>query len=208
MYPRKIKVIKIINIKFLLIIVYMVYLSKFLILFFLSYSSIAADYFSEIRFEDRAGRNSLSDSETYGIAFGKYINTNFEIDIFTRKKYPHSGISNSRVEIGAKYKNRLNENLSFFSRVAIGKKYLHADNYSYWNIENGLKFSINKKLDGIASLRFRESFNQEKWNEFDRTYKMGLIYKISDVYSLTTNFNHARGESQFDSIGLNFKVNF
>ena len=67
---------------------------------------------------------------------------------------------------------------------------------------------ISKKLDGVVSLRFLESFNQEKWSEFDRTYKMGLIYKISDVYSFTTNFNHARGESQFDSIGLNFKVNF
>jgi hypothetical protein len=168
----------------------------------------AADYFSELRYEDRAGRNSLSDSETYGIAFGKYINPNFEVDIFTRKKYPHSGISNSRVEIGAKYKNKLNDSLSYFSRVAVGKKYLHANNYSYWNIENGFKLNVSKKLDGVVSLRFRESFNQEKWNEFDRTYKMGLIYKISDVYSFTTNFNHARGESQFDSIGLNFKVNF
>jgi len=107
-----------------------------------------------------------------------------------------------------KYKNKINDNLSFFSRVAVGKKYLHAKNYSYWNIENGFKLNISKKLDGVVSLRFRESFNQEKWNEFDRTYKMGLIYKISDVYSFTTNFNHARGESQFDSIGLNFKVNF
>jgi len=186
----------------------MINVSKFLILFFLSYPGIAADYFSEIRFEDRAGRNSLSDSETYGIAFGKYINQNFEIDIFTRKKYPHSGISNSRVEIGAKYKNKLNENLSVVSRAAVGKKYLHADNYSYWNIENGLKINISKKLDGVVSLRFRESFNQEKWNEFDRTYKMGLIYKISDVYSFLSYYNHARGESQFHSIGLNFKVHF
>jgi len=168
----------------------------------------AADYFSELRYEDRAGRNSLSDSETYGIAFGKYINPNFEIDIFTRKKYPYSGISNSRVEIGAKYKNKLNDSLSFFSRVAVGKKYLHAKNYSHWNIENGLKLNISKKIDGLVSLRFRESFNQEKWNEFDRTYKIGLVYKISDIYSFTTNFNHARGESQFDSIGLNFKINF
>ena len=186
----------------------MINVSKFLILFFLSCPAIAADYFSEIRFEDRAGRNSHSDSETYGIAFGKYINPNFEVDIFTRKKYPHSGFSNSRVEIGAKYKSKLNENLSFFSRVAVGKKYLHTNNYSYWNIENGLKFNISEKIDGVVSLRFRESFNQEKWNEFDRTYKMGLVYKISDIYSFTTNFNHARGESQFDSIGLNFKVNF
>ena len=182
--------------------------TKFLILFFLSCSTIASDYFSEIRFEDRAGRNSLSNSETYGIAFGKYINPNFEVDMFTRKKYPHSGFSNSRVEIGAKYKNKLNDNLSFFSRVAVGKKYFHTDNYSYWNIENGLKLNISEKIDGVVSLRFRESFNQEKWNEFDRTYKVGLVYKISDVYSFTTNFNHARGESQFDSIGLNFKVNF
>jgi len=182
--------------------------SRFLIPFFLTSSAVAADYFSEIRFEDRSGRNSLFDSETYGIAYGKYINPNFEVDIFTRKKYPHSGISNSRVEIGAKYKNKLNDSLSYFSRVAVGKKYLHANNYSYWNIENGFKLNVSKKLDGVVSLRFRESFNQEKWNEFDRTYKMGLIYKISDVYSFTTNFNHARGESQFDSIGLNFKVNF
>ena len=186
----------------------MIYVTKFIILFFLTSSAVAADYFSEIRFEDRAGRNSLSDSETYGIAFGKYINSNFEVDIFTRKKYPHSGFSNSRVEIGAKYKNKLNENLSFFSRVAVGKKYLHTDNYNYWNIENGLKLNISEKIDGVVSLRFRESFNQDKWNEFDRTYKVGLVYKISDVYSFTTNFNHARGESQFDSIGLNFKVNF
>jgi len=186
----------------------MTYLSKFLILFFLASSAVAADFFSEIRFEDRAGRNSLSDSETYGIALGKYINPNFEVDIFTRKKYPHSGISNSRFEIGVRYKNKLNDSLSFFSRLAVGKKYLHADNYSYLNVENGLKLNIDKKLDGVISLRFRESFNQEKWNEFDRTYKIGLVYKISNVYSFTTNFNHARGESQFDSIGLNFKVNF
>ena len=71
-----------------------------------------------------------------------------------------------------------------------------------------MKLIISKKLDGVFSLRFRESFNQEKWAEFDRTYKIGLVYKISDVYSFTTNLNHARGESQFDSIGLNFKVNF
>jgi hypothetical protein len=88
--------------------------SRFLIPFFLTSSAVAADYFSEIRFEDRSGRNSLFDSETYGIAYGKYINPNFEVDIFTRKKYPHIGISNSRVEIGAKYKNKLSDSLSFF----------------------------------------------------------------------------------------------
>lgn len=185
----------------------MINITRFLILFFLTCLAVAADYFSEIRFEDRAGRNGHSDSETYGLAFGKYINPNFEVDIFTRKKYPHSGFSNSRVEIGTKY-NNFNENLNFFSRVAVGKKYLHSDSYSYWNIENGLKLNISKKIDGVVSLRFRESFNQEKWNEFDRTYKMGLIYKISNVCSFATNFNHARVESQFDSIGLNFKVNF
>jgi len=178
------------------------------LLVFLCSLSFADSYYSEFRFENRTGRNSLSDAETYGIAFGKYINPNFEIDIFSRKRIPHRGISNSRVEIGVKYKNNLYKNLSFFSRVAVGKKYLHADNYSYWNIENGLKLNVSKKLDSIISLRFRESFNQEKWNEFDRTYKIGLVYKISDIYSFTTNFNHARGESQFDSIGLNFKVNF
>ena len=126
----------------------------------------------------------------------------------TRKKYPHSSISNSRVEIGAKFKNKLSKNLSFFSRVAVGKKYLHNDNYSYWNIENGLKLNISERLDGVFSLRFRESFNQAKWKEFDRTYKIGLVYKISDAYSIATHFNHARSESQFDSIGLNFKVSF
>jgi hypothetical protein len=127
----------------------MIYVTKFLILFLLSYPTIAPDYFSEIRFEDRAGRNNFSDSETYGIAFGKYINPNFEVDIFSRKKYPHNGISNSRVEIGGKYKNKLNDSLSFFSRMAVGKKYFHTHNYSYWNIENGLKLNINKKLDGV-----------------------------------------------------------
>ena len=95
--------------------------SKFLILFFLSCPAIAADYFSEIRFEDRAGKNSLSDSETYGISFGKYINPNFEVDIFTRKKYPHSGITNSRIEIDAKYKNKLNENFIFFRGWLLAK---------------------------------------------------------------------------------------
>jgi hypothetical protein len=50
----------------------MTFVSKFLILIFISFSAIAAEYFSEIRFEDRAGKNNLIDSETYGIAFGKY----------------------------------------------------------------------------------------------------------------------------------------
>jgi hypothetical protein len=65
----------------------MIKVSKFLILFFLSCPAIAADYFSEIRFKDRAGRNSLSDSETYGLAFGKYINPNFKNGILTKKIY-------------------------------------------------------------------------------------------------------------------------
>jgi len=58
-----------------------------LISILLASSALASEHFSEIRYEDRSGRNNLSDSETYGIAFGKYINPNFEIDIFTRKKY-------------------------------------------------------------------------------------------------------------------------
>ena len=137
----------------------MINISKFLILFFLSCPAIAADYFSEIRFEDRAGRNSLSDSETYGLAFGKYVNPNFEIDIFTRKKYPHSGFSNSRVEIGAKYKNKLNENLIYFQEWLLVKSI-------YMPITIGLKLNLSQKLDGVFSLRFRESLNQEKWNVY------------------------------------------
>ena len=50
----------------------MIYVTKFLILFLLSYPTIAADYFSEIRFENQAGRNSFSDSETY-LIFDTYI---------------------------------------------------------------------------------------------------------------------------------------
>ena len=67
----------------------MICLLKFLMMYLLSFNVMAQEYFSEIRFEDRDGRNSLSDSETYGIAFGKYINQNYEVDIFTKKKYPH-----------------------------------------------------------------------------------------------------------------------
>ena len=136
------------------------------------------------------------------------IDNIFEIDFFSRKKYPRSGSDNLRLELGGKYKYSLNTSVSLFTRVATGKEYRPNDNYSYWNIENGIKSRINSHLDGIFSLRFRDSYNQNKWRAFDRTYRAGLIYKASEIVSINLNYNHARGEIQFDGVGLNIKVNF
>ena len=171
-------------------------------------SLLAKDYFSEIRYENRVGRGGQSDSEVYGVALGTYIDNIFEIDFFSRKKYPHSGSDNLRLELGGKYKHNLSTSVSLFTRVATGKEYRPNDNYGYWNIENGIKSRINSYLDGIFSLRFRDSYNQNKWRAFDRTYRAGLIYKASETVSINLNYNHARGEIQFDGVGLNIKVNF
>lgn len=171
-------------------------------------SLLANDYFSEIRYENRAGRSGQSDSGIYGVALGGYIDNIFEIDFFSRKKYPRSDSDNLRLELGGKYKYSLNTSVSLFTRVATGKEYRPNDNYSYWNIENGIKSRINSHLDGIFSLRFRDSYNQNKWRAFDRTYRAGLIYKASEIVSINLNYNHARGEIQFDGVGLNIKVNF
>src|SRR6056300_792962 len=176
-------------------------------IFFCSYA-FCENYFSEFRFEDRSGKNNHDDSEIYGVSIGNYVSSNIELDIFTREKYPHTGNNNTRVELGVKYKLPLSNSLTYFSRIAAGKKYLADNNYSYWNFENGFKLNIYNALDGIVSLRYRDSFNKDKWQEFDRTYKLGLIYKLTNSYFLSTTYNHARGESAFDSVGLNFKINF
>ena len=166
-------------------------------------------YFYGIRWENQDGVNGGRDANTYGMQFGKHVNSWLDLSVSTRVKDTTEGVNSNdtRLEAGAKLKHKLSDKWSTSLYLGAGDKYVKNDNHSYWVVTPGVKYKINDKWSVGTSVRFRDSFDTANQQQ-DTTYATKVGYKIADDITLDARYRIKRGDSDYNAFGFGLTFEF
>ena len=159
----------------------------------LSKSLAAKDMYVGISMGIQDGLNGGKDAKEYGLKVGKKLNDIFTAEIKTRTKLKDNSTSNDqRAEVAMIGKLKLNNEFSLYTRAGSGMKFVRNADYGYWTIEPGVNYKLNNN-----------------WSiKTDTTYKVSVSYKLNDNNSVSLGTKIKRGDSQYNALGIGYKISF
>lgn len=165
-------------------------------------------YFVGLRLAHQDAKGG-TDSNTYGIKFGKHMYDWLDLSISTRlkDKQAPSNSNDTRWETGAKLKHKLSQDWSTSLYLGTGEKFTDDDNYSYWAVTPGIKYKLNSDWAVGTSVRWRNSYNPSHEQQ-DTTYAVKLGYQFGPNTVLDTRYRIKRGDSDYNELGLGLTFDF
>lgn len=154
----------------------------------------------ELEFNDVDGNGDNVNQVNFQL--GREVAPGIKLDgrVETTRSTDHA-ILNDRIEIGATY------SLGWFNiRGAVGERFDDNNDFSYYAIEPGVRFDLNKEWAIISSYRYRDAFENDKTEETHRV-KFGAEYSLSKTTYLEVSAARSWGDAQFNTfqVGYGFK---
>lgn len=116
-------------------------------------------------------------------------------------------ISN-RLEVGATYATALVGNWGAFVRGAAGEKFTNGDNYTYFSVEPGVTYALNKDWAFSGSYRYRDAFSDGKAGAETHRVQVGAAYSLTQNTVLTASVGRSLGDVQYNSVNVGYGFKF
>jgi len=184
----------------------------------LAFSTVAlaedAKNFAHIQytFRDTVSDNK-ADPNRQGVNFtlGRKVLDNLTIDLGeqfrTERLNNDAGVSTTRLETGATYTYGLVKGIELYTRGGLGYKVTSTDDYSYYSVEPGVKYTLTNALAVKAGYRFRDAFS-DSYNEKTNTVRVGAEYAIAKDQALTLGIDRSYGASDFIGYNAGYAIKF
>lgn len=170
--------------------------------------AMADGHYAGIRMETRDGREGAADSTAVGFTFGKRLTETVAAEFYTRTKFDEGqDANNTRIEGAVLTRLPLAGDLSWYTRSAIGQKFVTGDQYAYWSFEPGLRYQLYKSWSIKTGLRFRDSFDT-RFDESTRTYRAAVEYAVNAATSVSVGVDRHKGEIEQNSLGIGLTHRF
>jgi opacity protein-like surface antigen len=169
-------------------------------------TSFAAGY-AGVEYEDASGRNGTSDSVGTAVILGyKAGATSFSGKVSTSQAEWGNGNISTSYEARAKHKYSV-MNVNPYLGLRLGEKVSSTSQFSYYAVDTGVVVPVTGKVDVDFSYRYRNAFNTD--NNF-QTNRVGIegIYKVTPTDSLGLRFARSYGDSETNSVRLNYTHSF
>ena len=168
----------------------------------------SSGYYAKFDYGLQDGLNGGNNASEYGLTVGKKLNDVFSAEVKTRLKVKDNSTDNDqRAEIALIASKKIMGPVSLYTRGGAGFKMTRNKSHEYWHIEPGLKYKLSDKWSIKGGVRFRDSFDSI-YEQSDITYKAGISYKLDKNNNIGIGSKFKRGDSQYNAIGVSYKVNF
>jgi opacity protein-like surface antigen len=163
-------------------------------------------------FRDTVSDNK-ADPNRQGVNFtiGRKVLDNLTIDLGeqfrTERLNNDNGVSTTRLETGATYTYGLVKGIELYTRGGLGYKVTSTDDYSYYSVEPGVKYTLTNALAVKAGYRFRDAFS-DSYNEKTNTVRVGAEYAIAKDQALTLGIDRSYGASDFIGYNAGYAIKF
>jgi len=157
--------------------------------------------------DDKADPNRQGVNFTLGRNIGNGITLDLGEQFRTERLNSDNGVSTTRLESGATYQFGLTKDISLYTRGGLGYKVTSNQDYTYYSVEPGIKYSLTDALAVKAGYRFRDAFSDahiEKTN----TVRFGAEYAIAKDQALTLGIDRSYGASDFVGYNAGYVVKF
>ena len=179
-----------------------------IILLLMTKNIMAENYYAKISFGHQNGKDGDRDANEGGFKLGLKINSNLTTEIKVAHKQKDTKGFSTRISAGITGKVKLLDNLDVYIRVGAGNKKTNTKVFNFWAITPGLKYKIDNKWSIKGGVRFRDAFNTDKYNDYTKTFKFGVGYKLNKSKSLSIGFKRKVGDSEYNAIGLGYGFSF
>jgi len=168
----------------------------------------SSGYYAKFGYGLQDGLNGGNNASEYGLTVGKKLNDVFSAEVKTRLKVKDGSTDNDqRAEFALIASKKIMGPVSLYTRGGAGFKLTRNKSHEYWHIEPGLKYKLSDKWSIKGGVRFRDSFDSI-YEQSDITYKAGISYKLDKNNNIGVGSKFKRGDSQYNAIGVSYKVNF
>ena len=168
----------------------------------------SSGYYAKFGYGLQDGLNGGNNASEYGLTVGKKLNDVFSAEVKTRLKVKDGSTDNDqRAEFALIASKKIMGPVSLYTRGGAGFKLTRNKSHEYWHIEPGLKYKLSNKWSIKGGVRFRDSFDSI-YEQSDITYKAGISYKLDKNNNIGVGSKFKRGDSQYNAIGVSYKVNF
>lgn len=175
--------------------------------FLFSTVALADGHYAGIKVETRDGQEGAADSTAVGVTLGKAFTRTLSGEIYTRTKWDEGQDSNNtRIEGALAVTIPLTERWSWYTRSAVGEKFVSGNQYTYWSIEPGVKFRMTPTWSLRTGVRFRDSFGDHA--EQTHTYRFAAEYALTDSGTLSIGMDQQQGVTEHRSVGLGLTKRF
>lgn len=169
--------------------------------------AMADGHYAGIKVETRDGQEGATDSTAVGLTLGKAFTRTLSGEIYTRTKWDEGQDSNNtRIEGALAVSIPLADRWSWYTRNAVGEKFVSGNQYTYWSIEPGVKFRMTPAWSLRTGVRFRDSFGEQA--EQTHTYRFAAEYRWTDTSTLSLGLDQQQGVSEHRALGLGFTQRF
>jgi hypothetical protein len=179
-------------------------MKKVLAILALAFAGTAfAGGYAGVEYEDANGRNGTSDSVGTAVILGyKNGNTSYSGKLSTSQAEFGNGSISTQYEARVKQKYSV-MNVNPYLGLRLGEKVSSTTHFSYYAVDTGVVVPVTGKVDVDFSYRYRNAFNTD--NNF-QTNRVGIegIYKVTANDSLGLRFARSYGDSETNSVRLNY----
>lgn len=163
-------------------------------------------------FRDTIADNK-ADTNRQGVNFtiGRKVLDNLTIDLGeqfrTERLNGDAGVNTTRLESGATYQLGLTKDIAVYTRGGLGYKTTSTEDYTYYSVEPGIKYSLTDVLAVRAGYRFRDAFS-DSYIEKTNTVRFGAEYAIAKDQALTLGVDRSYGASDFVGYNAGYMIKF
>lgn len=163
-------------------------------------------------FRDTIADNK-ADTNRQGVNFtiGRKVLDNLTIDLGeqfrTERLNGDAGVNTTRLESGATYQLGLTKDIAVYTRGGLGYKTTSTEDYTYYSVEPGIKYSLTDALAVKAGYRFRDAFS-DAYIEKTNTVRFGAEYAIAKDQALTLGVDRSYGASDFIGYNAGYMIKF
>lgn len=162
-------------------------------------------------------RDAISDNkgdpnrQGVNFTFGRKITDSVQLDIGeqfrTERLNSDNGTSTTRLEAGATYQFGLTKDIALYTRGGLGYKVTSDQDYSYYSVEPGVRYSVSDALAVRAGYRYRDAFS-DSYVEKTNTVRLAAEYSIAKDQAITLGLDRSYGASDFVGYNAGYVIKF
>lgn len=164
-----------------------------------------------IEYQNLNGVGGAVDQKNVNLTFRESINKNFSADVQFSNTWNQSngGASGFRLETGGTGSTKLFRSTSIYTRLALGQRFTSTDNFTYYSVEPGLTSDLGHGFTARLGYRYRTALHDQNINnDTTQTVRAGVGYSLSKKDSIGVRFDRVRGDSNQNTIALNYTRSF
>jgi opacity protein-like surface antigen len=184
-----------------------------LILAITATTAVAADNFAHVQYtlrdtvaDDKDNPNRQGANFTLGRTVYPGVTIDVNSQFRTERLNSDTGSSSQRLEAGVSYAVNLTNDISVYTRGALGHKFTATEDHTYYSIEPGIKARLTEPLAVKVGYRYRDATNSAA--DQTNTLRLGAEYEIGKNQLLTAGIDRSWGDSEFIGYNAGYVVKF